>query len=309
MRAADLFAGAGGFSEGARAAGLGVVFAANHWERAVELHATRHPDAEHVCQDLRQYDFRSMPDVDVLLASPACQGHSNAGQGARGRWGLDHSHHNSDRSTAWAVVDAAEAKRPPFLIVENVPQFLDWELYPVWKEALRRLGYGLSEQTLDAADAGTAQNRERVFVVGTHGKDAPPVRLDECSWTPARSILNVCGGKGWVPIVDKSMKVQERVANGRRNGLGDVFLTQHVTNHPGRSLDRPLPTVTCAPGQLAIVNHDLIRLLSDEELLAAQDFPADYFAGVKVTRKEAAKLAGNAVPVRLAEAVIRKAVA
>ena len=44
MRAVDLFAGAGGFSEGARMAGLEVVWAANHWPVAVEWHAANHPD-------------------------------------------------------------------------------------------------------------------------------------------------------------------------------------------------------------------------------------------------------------------------
>lgn len=33
----DLFAGAGGFSEGARDAGCRVVWAANHWPAAVEM--------------------------------------------------------------------------------------------------------------------------------------------------------------------------------------------------------------------------------------------------------------------------------
>lgn len=52
MKAIDLFAGAGGFSTGARLAGCEVVWAANHWPLAVEWHAANHPDAAHVCQDL-----------------------------------------------------------------------------------------------------------------------------------------------------------------------------------------------------------------------------------------------------------------
>lgn len=44
ITAVDLFAGAGGSSEGARQAGATVVWAANHWPLAVEVHARNHPD-------------------------------------------------------------------------------------------------------------------------------------------------------------------------------------------------------------------------------------------------------------------------
>lgn len=54
MKAIDLFAGAGGFTIGAIAAGLDVVWAANHWPEAVAIHARNHPDAQHLCQDLHQ---------------------------------------------------------------------------------------------------------------------------------------------------------------------------------------------------------------------------------------------------------------
>ncbi len=46
--AVDLFAGAGGFSEGARAAGVRVLWAANHWPAAVQVHANNHPAPAHV---------------------------------------------------------------------------------------------------------------------------------------------------------------------------------------------------------------------------------------------------------------------
>ena len=78
MKAADLFAGAGGFSTGARLAGVPVVWAANHWPAAVRVHARNHPDTVHACQDLQQANWATVPAHDLLLASPCCQGHSHA---------------------------------------------------------------------------------------------------------------------------------------------------------------------------------------------------------------------------------------
>lgn len=46
----DLFAGAGGFTTGAAAAGVRMVWAANHWPVAVEWHTANHPDTAHACQ-------------------------------------------------------------------------------------------------------------------------------------------------------------------------------------------------------------------------------------------------------------------
>ncbi len=97
MRAIDLFAGIGGFSEGARQANIDVVWAANHWELAVQYHSANHPHTEHVCQDLHQAAWDQCPKHDILLASPACQGHTHA----RGK---EKPHHDAQRSTAWAVV-------------------------------------------------------------------------------------------------------------------------------------------------------------------------------------------------------------
>ena len=168
MRCIDLFAGAGGFTEGARLAGARVVWAANHWPLAVQYHKTNHPDTWHECQDLQQADWRAVPAHDVVLASPACQGHSRA----RGR---ERPHHDALRSTAWAVVACAEYHRSPVILVENVPDFEKWVLYPAWRDALRRLGYAVSPHLVDAADHGVPQNRQRLFLVCTRSRR--PLRL------------------------------------------------------------------------------------------------------------------------------------
>ena len=114
MRAIDLFAGAGGFTAGATSAGAQVLWAANHWPAAVETHRENHPGVLHSCQDLTQADFGQVPDHDLLMASPACQGHAKAR-------GVERPHHDALRSTAWAVIACVEAKRPANVIVENVP--------------------------------------------------------------------------------------------------------------------------------------------------------------------------------------------
>ena len=125
MNGIDLFAGLGGFSTGAKMAGCNVVWAANHWRAAVDMHTLNHPNTLHICQDLQQADWSQVPAHDLLMASPACQGHSRA----RGK---DRAHHDAQRSTAWAVVSAAESHRPAVVLVENVPEFAQWTLYPAW---------------------------------------------------------------------------------------------------------------------------------------------------------------------------------
>lgn len=73
MRAVDLFAGLGGSTSGAEEAGATVLWAGNHWPAAVEWHQRNHPHVEHACQDLHQTDWGSVPEHDLLLASPSCQ--------------------------------------------------------------------------------------------------------------------------------------------------------------------------------------------------------------------------------------------
>jgi DNA (cytosine-5)-methyltransferase 1 len=67
MNAIDLFAGLGGFTEGAEMAGVRVVWAANHWRAAVDMHSANHPDTEHACQDLHQTDWSQVPAHDLMM--------------------------------------------------------------------------------------------------------------------------------------------------------------------------------------------------------------------------------------------------
>jgi DNA (cytosine-5)-methyltransferase 1 len=302
LTAIDLFAGAGGFTEGATQAGLSVAYAANHWPAAVAIHHANHPGAIHACQDLNQVDPRTIPAHDILLASPACQGHSRA----RGK---EKPHHDKLRSTAWAVVAVAECHRPRAVVVENVKEFGDWALFPAWLDALKALGYRPTVQVLNAADFGVPQARRRIFIVAGLGRElaVESPRLDH---VPARSILDLNAG-AWSP-----WKCEERIAMGKkplvpdtlarihagRQQHGDRFLVAYYGNEQGgRSLDRPLGTITTGE-RFGVVDGDRYRMMIVPEMRRAMGFPDDY--RLPSTKKEAVFMLGNAVPPPMAKGVL-----
>lgn len=293
-RAIDLFAGLGGNSEAAINSGCTVVFAANHWQAAVTIHSKNHPETLHACQDLHQMNWMEVPKHDIMLASPACQGHSKAR-------GTDKPHHDVTRSTAWAVVSCLEYHKTPLGIVENVPEFLQWKLYPAWKAALEALGYTLSVNLLDSADFGVPQNRVRAFIVLTRTKkpfEMPEITMPHKS---ARSFLE--SDVSWSPIdkPGRSKATLERIRRGRED-FGDSFLFSYYGNtKSGRSLDRPVGTITTRD-RWALVEGDHMRMLTMSENRIAMGFREDYI--IPDNHKLAMHMLGNAVCPPVPEAII-----
>lgn len=302
MRAIDLFAGAGGFTAGASMAGVDVVWAANHWRDAVDTHALNHPETAHVCQDLLQADWRRVPDCDLLLASPACQGHSQAGQPGRMAHGQRiEEKHFADRNTAWAVISAAEIKRPSAILVENVADFLRWPLLPAWRSALGILGYEVREHVFDCADFGVPQNRLRAVITAGLGR---AIELRNPKRPHVGFGPSIDWGSGdWAPLHTKPEGVRRRVDAARARGLGDRFLSHYVTGHKGRELDRPIGCIT-TKAQWAVVDGDSIRMLSTAELRRGMAFPEDY--RLPTVKKLAIKLLGNAIPPTFARDLIEQ---
>lgn len=288
MRAIDLFAGAGGFSTGARMAGARVLWAANHWPLAVQWHAANHPDTAHACQDLQQADFTAVPDHDLLLASPSCQGHSPA----RGK---DKPHHDAQRATAWAVVTACEVKRPPVAIVENVPAMARWVLYPAWCAAMSALGYSLAPMVLDAADSGVPQHRLRLFIVATRSRHPLELKLPRRQHRLAAEVIDFRAGR-WSPVgkPGRSAATLARIAAGRQR-FGGRFLAPYYgsgSGETGRSLDRPIGTLTTR-ARWAVIDGDRMRMVLASEGRELMGFPADY--ALPANEAQAWGLLGNAV--------------
>lgn len=318
--AIDLFAGAGGFSTGAERAGARVLWAANHWPEAVACHVANHPTVTHACQDLGEADWTAVPASDLLLASPACQGFSQAAQPARAGAGGSHRPDRAlatakgqrDRNTAWAVLAAADTVRPRSIVVENVVDMADrWPVFPAWCGVLESMGYAVRTHRLWAHMYGGGQERQRLVV--TASIDGP-IDLAESygmreNGPRIGDLLEPHDAPGnlWRPIDSKSDRMRERIAKAQREA-GETCFWANVSESRGRALDERFPTATTKSGsQWCLIDGDRIRVLNTREIARSMSFPDDY--KLPANRDLAGKLVGNAIDVRFAEGIVSQVLA
>jgi DNA (cytosine-5)-methyltransferase 1 len=295
VHAIDLFAGCGGFTLGAEMAGVQVVWAANHWPTAVRVHEKNHPHVKHECQDLMQKNWADLPNYDLLLASPACQGHSNASQPRR------NEKHEVMRTTAWAVVECIEVTRPKAFLVENVEQFENWQLFDIWVSALRRLGYRVTTQVLNASRCGVPQRRRRLIIAGRLNIGVK-IREIQTPEMPFRLCLDQDGD--WRSIVEAGPDARDRMLAASFWNGGEC-LVQHVTGHRGISLDEPIRTIT-TKAQWCHVKGDRYRWLTPRELARGMSFPDSYWFPDDISIADRKKLIGNAIPPLMAKTAIEQ---
>ncbi|MBT2979830.1 DNA cytosine methyltransferase, partial [Vibrio anguillarum] len=169
-----------------------------------------------------------------------------------------------------------EAHRTPVAIIENVLDFRKWELFEVWAMAMGKLGYSLSINEVDAADLGVPQSRVRLFIVATRSKHPIELKLPKRERVPAKSFLDLNPeGYQWDLVENRVDATRNRVKNGRAEH-GDIFLdAAYGTERGGRSIHKPLGTVT-TNNKHSLVIEDKIRPLSLREIAAAQTFPEWY---------------------------------
>jgi DNA (cytosine-5)-methyltransferase 1 len=172
LRAIDLFCGAGGLTEGFKAAGFEITFALDRDRDSVETYKRNHPevDVEHASiTDLTPDEIadRAGGKVDVVIGGPSCQTFSTHGR-KRG-WVPD----GDDRNELWEhMLAVVERLNPRAFLIENVPGLVYWQNGHMGDKILKEfdaLNYNVSKEILLAADFGVPQRRRRLFIVGLRG--------------------------------------------------------------------------------------------------------------------------------------------
>lgn len=109
--------------------------------------------------DISKIDWAQVPDFDLFTYSSPCQDFSAAGLQRGGTKGS-----GTRSSLLWECERAIAAKRPKYLLFENVAALVSQKfirLFNEWQLLLERMGYTNFTQVLNAKDYGVPQNRER----------------------------------------------------------------------------------------------------------------------------------------------------
>jgi DNA (cytosine-5)-methyltransferase 1 len=178
----DLFAGAGGLSEGLSEAGFHGIFANEAVPEYAQTYKKNHPSTTVLTADIRNVnpdDIRKelnleREELDLLAGGPPCQGFSI---NAPVRSLSDERNHLFREYLRFVDVFAPRA-----VLIENVPGLVSFEdgstLHAIL-DALAELGYGADVRILGAAYYGVPQMRWRTTIIGLRGRNVPSAAFPE----------------------------------------------------------------------------------------------------------------------------------
>lgn len=204
--AIDLFCGAGGCSEGLIQAGFHILFSSDISDMVEVTYKHRHEQLGLIqgentwfersdikdltgeiinnrISSLTMFQNKSIPEIDLMIGGPSCQGFSRAGRRDK----------SDPRNMLFGeYVRVISEVRPKYIVLENVEGFVDMQFlgykgitgieYPdgsvtpdILRSELNEIGYKtLEPQILNAADYGVPQRRNRIIFIGYRDGLTPP---------------------------------------------------------------------------------------------------------------------------------------
>lgn len=337
IAAVDLFCGAGGLTRGLKDAGVDVRLGVDV-DGACEYPFRKNNRAKFLAQPVEEITRTHVLEAThgaqyrLLAGCAPCQPFSRYRQGrdakSDDRWGLLRHFTRLVRSS-----------RPELVTMENVPGLAKEKVFREFVRDLRAMHYHVHHQIVDCADYGVPQSRERLVLLAstlgeislieptTPGEEALTVR-DVLKGLPvlraggvnaddplhsacALSPTNLARIKASVPGGTWRDWDEHLVAKCHKKKSGKTYPSVY-----GRmSWDEPAPTMTTQYfgfGNGRFGHPSQARAISLREGAILQSFPEDYEfvePGGPISRKELGRLIGNAVPVRLGEAIGKSFVA
>lgn len=349
LRIADLFCGAGGLALGVRQlcdeAGREPVweFIADRDDGAVAVYAGNHPVrrvSRESVSDLLDYRVRrrssgaefvyepefldpelrkAVRGVDLVMAGPPCEGHSNLN---------NHTRRDDRRNHLYLAVPAfAVAAGARMVLIENVPAVESDRSGVV--EAARNLleaaGYSVETGVLAADAMGWPQTRRRFFLVAHRSRAPVPFAAirkglaDDAPrplWWAIDDLEETGGDDPLHRVGELSEANRARIAWLFDNDAYELDLSERPACHRdgttysavyGRMRrDQPAPTITTGfltPGRGRFVHPTRRRTLTPREAARLQGFPDTYRFAPETdrvpTRSQLAKWIGDAVPMPL----------
>lgn len=352
IRSLDLFCGPGGlalgFGQAARELGYEFVSeaAVDEDAGAVEIYASNHETRQRSSRSVStlidfqvrgQADkakFRYRPEViaddlqdlqgrvDVVLAGPPCQGHSNLN---------NHTRRTDRRNELYLTVPAfAIATDASMVVIENVPAVIHdrQKVVATTARLLEDNGYAVTTGRFMADRMGWPQTRQRFFLLARkeHAPLDPSVvqaALAEPTprsvWWAIQDLLDQRADDPMVPEVELSEENRRRIDWLFDNDEFNLPMSERPECHQdgttynavyGRLFrDKPAPTITSGfmtPGRGRYIHPTQRRTLTPREAARIQGFPDTYvFHPNKAhlsSKAQLGKWIGDAVPMPLGHA-------
>lgn len=321
----DLFCGIGGLSYGLRHRGIDVVAGYDVDPSCRYAYETNNHGATFFESDIRGLSYSDLEghyrgaDVSILVGCAPCQPFSA------------HTRRNKEQGNDCSLLDEFSrivAEGTPHIVsIENVPGLAKHDAFARFVSHLRDLKYHVAYDVLCCGDYGVPQRRHRLVLLASRlRKPSVPTRRGK---TPAisgfiRNLPDLESGHAdpsdnahvTLPL---SPLNHRRIAQSKPGGSWKdwdedlVSECHHKTHYPapyGRMCwDAPAPTITtqfCYYSTGRFGHPEQHRTISVREAALLQTFPRDYALGDPRNALPVHKMArhiGNAVPVKLAEAI------
>ena len=268
-----------------------IIYAADFDKWAVETYNKNFKNKA-VCADVKEVDFNSIPDVDVMIGGFPCQSFSTVNPT---------KDTNDDRANLYKqIVRFLQTKKPKYFICENVKGLMTLKGGSIVNKIIGEFcdcGYRVQYKLLKAVEYGIPQRRERVIIVGIRNDivfnyEYPTPICTEAQATPLGKVIDKLN------IEEQKYYFSQRAVQGVKNAKNNM------KRGLWQDLSKPCLTVTAHlaktsmnsrdPILLVDADKELYRRFTPREAARIQSFPDDF--QLNASEAKSYKQIGNAVP-------------
>ena len=296
----DIFSGAGGLMLGFEQEGFNIVLSTDIDEDCEKVHNVNRPNKKYVRADIYELTNEKITEligneeIDVLIGGPPCQGFSTIGARVSSDPGK-RTQHDPRNDLFREYIRVLKHVNPKIFLFENVKGIKTRDkgrIFADIEKTFKETGYDFKCVTLNAADFGVPQIRERVFLFGTrlHKPFDAPEKTHGEGLKDYKTVLEAIGDLadlGNDPAINHvalnhgeiNIRRYKLIPEGGRMPEHDLPPELYRKNFGNtfKRLDRNKPSLTMVPGHNAFPIHPwLNRSLTVREAARIQMFPDDY---------------------------------
>lgn len=331
IKAIDLFCGIGGLTKGIENAGINVVLGIDSdesckyaYEKNTNSIFLNKPIESLDLEEIRKYYANA--DIKVLMGCAPCQPFSN--------YSLRYNK-NGMKDEKWKLLNyfsnIVMKIHPDIVSMENVPQLSKKQIFKDFVTNLRNLGYFVNYKIVNCVNYGVPQKRNRLVLLASKFGEIDlisstcdePVTVKEAIGHLEEISNGECSKNDLLHRSSKLSKInlrriEQSVPGGTWEDWDDELLLPCHKKGSGKgyksvygrmSWDEPSPTITTqfyGYGNGRFGHPTQNRAISLREGAILQSFPENYDFSLEFGEYNMKKIGthiGNAVPVKLAEAI------